>query len=534
MAFKEHFEDDESPVSSSIVEFQDPEKRPACFKSTIQECLFILTATMSIGTSSFLYGICSVITASIGRGLNMTSAEITWISASSALTSGSLLLFFAKVADTFGRRSLLIFSTGAFAAFSLVTGFATNAIYLDTLLGVLGLWSAGAVPPAVGILGAAYERPSKRKNRAFACFSAGNPLGAILGTIFSGIAAHLFNWRASYYLLAIIYVVFFAVAIVTVPKTQRNTEPLSWETLKKFDLVGIFLSMAGIALFCSSLSIAGDAPHGWRTPYVLAMLVLGVVFIVSFVAWEGYCKYPMMPLRIWKDRNFSLINLIVMFGFMSFGTSSFWVSLFMQNVLRFSPLEVAVHLLPQAVVGILVNIIAGLVLHKVSNKLLMGIGSVAYFGASLLLALMRGDHVYWPFIAPSLALAVIGADLQFNVANMYVMSSLPPEKQSLGGGIFNTVTKICGAVGLAISSSVYNAESTSSAALQTSSRPYNMAFWFCAASAGLGICFVPFLTIGTQGHSTKESAAKGSVGVTSSATSDGQVEKINVPTEGKT
>lgn len=114
-----------------------------------------------------------------------------------------------------------------------------------------------------------------------------------------------------------------------------------------------------------------------------------------------------------------------------------------------------------------------------------------------------------------------------------MMSSLPPEKQSLGGGIFNTVTKICGTVGLAISASVYNAESTSSAALQTSSRPYNMAFWFCAASAGLGICFVPFLTIGTQGHSTKESAAEGSVGVTSSTTSDGQVEKINVPTEGK-
>lgn len=62
----------------------DPTKRPECFNSTIQECLFILTATMSIGTSSFLYGICTVITAPIGRSLNMTSAEITWINASSA------------------------------------------------------------------------------------------------------------------------------------------------------------------------------------------------------------------------------------------------------------------------------------------------------------------------------------------------------------------------------------------------------------------------------------------------------------------
>ena len=90
----------------------------------------------------------------------------------------------------------------------------------------------------------------------------------------------------------------------------------------------------------------------------------------------------------------------------------------MQNVLRYSPLEVAVHLLPQAIVGILVNVFAGLVLHKINNKVLMGVGSVAYFCAALLLALMKGDHVYWAFIAPSLILAVIGADLQFNVANV--------------------------------------------------------------------------------------------------------------------
>ena len=147
----------------------------------------------------------------------------------------------------------MIFSLGAFSIFSLVTGFATNAMYLDILIGVLGLWSAGAVPPAVGTLGAAYERPSKRKNRAFACFAAGNPLGAVLGTIFSGIAAHLFSWRASFFLLAIIYVVFLVISIFTVPKTQKNTEKLSWDALKKFDLVGIFLSMTGIALFSSSL-----------------------------------------------------------------------------------------------------------------------------------------------------------------------------------------------------------------------------------------------------------------------------------------
>lgn len=93
---------------------------------------------------------------------------------------------------------------------------------------------------------------------------------------------------------------------------------------------------------------------------------------------------------------------------------------------------------------------------------------------------------------------------------MYVMSSLPPSQQSLAGGIFNTVSKICGAVGLGISASVYNAESTSTAALQTSTRPYAAAFWFCTAAAGVGMLFVPFLTIGTQGHSDKGSPGESS------------------------
>lgn len=108
---------------------------------------------------------------------------------------------------------------------------------------------------------------------------------------------------------------------------------------------------------------------------------------------------------------------------MSFTTSAFWLSLYMQNVLRFSPLTVAVHLLPQAIGGIIVNIIAGLVLHRVSNKLLTFIGALAYFISALLLALMKEDSSYWAFIFPALLLSVVGADLEFNVANV---RSFPP------------------------------------------------------------------------------------------------------------
>lgn len=118
------------------------------------------------------------------------------------------------------------------------------------------------------------------------------------------------------------------------------------------------------------------------------------------------------------DANPTQIILVMLFGYGSFGTGVFWISLYMQNVLGYSPLTVAVHLIPQAVTGVIANAFAGLVLHRINNKVLMGISSVSYLAAALLLSLMKGDNVYWAFIFPALILAVIGADLQFNIANV--------------------------------------------------------------------------------------------------------------------
>lgn len=96
--------------------------------------------------------------------------------------------------------------------------------------------------------------------------------------------------------------------------------------------------------------------------------------------------------------------------------------------MKYSALEVAIHLLPQAIGGIIVNIIAGLVLHKVSSKILTGIGALSYLGSAVLMANIKEGSSYWAFIFPALLLSVIGADLQFNVANV---SFIPLSRPSL-------------------------------------------------------------------------------------------------------
>lgn len=103
---------------------------------------------------------------------------------------------------------------------------------------------------------------------------------------------------------------------------------------------------------------------------------------------------------------------------MAFISTAFWLSFYMQSLQNLDPLTVAVHLIPQFIAGLLWNVIAGNILHKVNNTLLMAIGAGAYVVANLLLALMKFETSYWAFIFPALIINVIGADFQFNVANV--------------------------------------------------------------------------------------------------------------------
>jgi MFS family permease len=494
--------DEEKAAMGSIHPVMTNSVRPACFASTAQEVLFVLTATMAIAMSAIQSGSVTVTSSFIGRDLNMTTAEITWISSACSLANGAFLLFFGKVADLFGRKAMFVASLFLFAVFSLVAGFAKTAISMDILNGIMGLTSASAIPAAVGILGVIYEKPSKRKNYAFACFSAGNPLGFVFGTIFGGLATYLFGWLASYWLMAIIALVFTIVGIWAIPRDSTAKEPMNLLTLEKFDMLGTVFIIFGIGMFSAALSLGETAPQGWKTGYVLALLIVGFMLLVAFVFWDLWYKYPLVPMGIWKDRNFSLCLAILMLGFMAFTPGAFFIALFFQDVWHMGALMVAVHLLPMAIMGLIVNFIAGLILHRVSNKLLMLIAALAYSATFILLVFNRAESNYWSFCFPALCLIVVGADLEFNVANMYVMSSMPPSQQSIAGGIFQTVAKLCMTIGFGIATAVYDSlqQKPSLGSLwDTATQPYTATFFFSLVASVASLCLVPFLTIGTQG-----------------------------------
>jgi MFS family permease len=124
------------------------------------------------------------------------------------------------------------------------------------------------------------------------------------------------TWRAAFWVMSVIYAFFFFVALWTTPPDNEQTlGGLNMETFVKFDLLGALLAVAGIAMFTASLTLAGDAPEGWRTPYVIALLVVGSVLTLGFIWWQSVFRYPLMPLKVWADKNFSLVVLVLCLGF---------------------------------------------------------------------------------------------------------------------------------------------------------------------------------------------------------------------------
>ncbi len=481
-------------------------QRPKWFSSTTVECLFVLTTTFAVGMNSIFGGAILCMTNAIGPDLNMNSAEVTWLWAGQNLAAGSLLLMFGRVADLFGRKRILLISLAFFTICTTIAGFATNAIFLDVFVGLIGVACAASVPPALGKLGAVYDRPSYRKNRAFACFSAGYPVGFVLGAFVAGVTTTVANWRASFWVTAVIYAFFTVAAWWTVPPdTEQRVGGFNRETLAQFDFLGAFLAVAGIAMFTASLTLAGDASNGWQTSYVIAMLIVGLLMIGAFIYWQSVFKHPLMPLSIWKDRNFTLVVSILCLGFYGFSGNLFWIALVWQRTNNESPLIVAVKLLPAAIGGVLVNVTAALIMHKVSNKHIMYIAASALVAASALWSAIAPSIPYWALSFPALICSVIGSDFQFTVTNMYVMSSLPSDKQSVAGGLFNTVSRLITTVGLAVQTSVFEAAGGASEGPDALKyRPYQATFWVSLAGAVLGLALVPFLTIGTQGHRKKD------------------------------
>ncbi|QRV89746.1 major facilitator superfamily transporter [Ceratobasidium sp. AG-Ba] len=433
------------------------------------------------------------------RGVTITLA-CTLAMVNNVMSAAVARLFVRVDFDLFGRKKVFLFGSLWMLVWAIASGFAPNAIALNVMRALHGMGAAAAVPSAIGILAHEFP-PSKARSVAFATFSAGAPMGGAIGVA----------WRGVFYVSAGIAAATILAAAAAIHKDQP-----SQEKDRRVDWVGAGISTAALVLLTFALAQSSSAKDGWRTPYIPVVLVISVLLLGCFVAWEWYIENrttrpPIMSLSLWSRAKgqFAVVQAVVFFDWACFTTWVFFVTLYYQDYKHISPIGTTVRLIPMAVSGLLCNLVVALVVGHVSGTALIAFGCFFTSLASLLFAVIVPSTTYWAFGFPAAAVVVFGADFMFATGSLFVAKIALPHEQSVAGGIFNTVNQLGTAFGLAIASVVSDSvrrkalrESGGEDQLGSLLRGYRAAFWTCFGFGIVALILtVVFLRgIGIVGH----------------------------------
>ncbi|GME66908.1 unnamed protein product [[Candida] boidinii] len=433
--------------------------RPSCFKNAFQECVCVLVLAFAPSASTMAAAAYQVSLTSISDHFEVYGGELTWSVSSVMLANGSCLLLMGGLADAFGRRNTLLFGYISYALAALIGGFMKNFVVVCIFRALQGMFVAASIPSAVGFLGATYD-DGRRKNLVMSIFAAGGPIGGSFGFILGAVFSQVFNWRAVHFYLAIFFGTLALLAFLSMPVDKKIEWKNALIIAKKLDYFGSLISLAGFTLICFSLTDVDSAELKWHTSYIIALLIVGIALIAGFVLYELYVpEAPLMPMQLWKSRNFCLSVLIGSFVYMEFfGVLNFFAALYFEQVRHYSPIITGCCFIVQPISGIIFNITAGLTMHIIPGTVLVIVGSFGATTAAIIWATNSIDRNY--FLGPfwGFMLAISGIALVYNVANRIALSSVNMSLQSRAAGTFNTCMQIASTIGLSISATIVSSK----------------------------------------------------------------------------
>lgn len=401
----------------------------------------------------------------IGNDLDISDANLTWIVTGYALAFGGLLLLGGRLGDLYGRRKVFMIGLIVFALASFVGGFAQNEAMLLASRGLQGLGAALASPAALALITTTFPAGPAR-NRAFAVYAAMSGAGAAVGLILGGWLtgldpiANLEGWRLTF----LINVPIGLVAAFLAPRFLRESEAHPGQ----LDVPGAITGTLGLLGLVYGFSRAGEASHGWGDPFTLASLAAGVALLALFGFIESRVAHPLLPIRVFANRtratSFGVMMLVPAAMFAMF----YFLSLFIQLVVGYSPLHTGFAFLPFSFGIVLGAIVSSNLVARIDPRYIAGTGTLmaaaALFGfsrlsvptgAADLLALGTDGHLgadvnYWASIFPFIVLMSVGMGMTFVPLTLTAVHHLRSEDSGIGSGVLNTMQQVGGALGLAI------------------------------------------------------------------------------------
>ncbi|MEU4525445.1 MFS transporter [Amycolatopsis sp. NPDC024027] len=382
---------------------------------------------------------------SIRTDLGTSLETLEWSVNAYNLTFAVLLMTAAALADRFGRRRSFVTGLIVFTVASAMCALAADAGWLIVWRAVQGAGAAMVMPVSIALISTAF--PPERLGRALGIYMGVTGLATVAGPLVGGAITQAFGWEWIFWLNVPIGLIVVPLALMRV-KESKGPET-------RLDIRGNVLVTA--AAFALVWGLVRGNPAGWGSVEVVTALVLGVVLVGAFVAWEKRAPQPMLPLRFFRNRSFSLGNAITFFIFAQLFGSVFLMAQFLQNVVGSGPLESGLQMIPWTGTMVFVAPIAGSLADRFGPRPVIVTGLLCSAAGMLWLGLVAAPGLsYWSVVLPLLIVGV-GNSAAIPVAQSTTVGSVGQEAAGKASGANGMLRELGGVFGIAILVAIFAA-----------------------------------------------------------------------------
>jgi EmrB/QacA subfamily drug resistance transporter len=376
----------------------------------------------------------------IERSLHLTVSGLEWVVSAYLLVLAGLLLVGGRVADVFGRKRMFLIGVVIFAISSLAAGLAGSGGMLIAFRAVQGLGGALMLPSALAILQATFTDPRERA-QAIGIWGAAGALALALGPAVGGLISEHIRWGWIFFINVPLAVVTFAIAFTAAAESYGHTESRS------LDLPGLATSAA--TLLALTYALIDGQDRGWTSAPILAAFAAAAVCFALFLTIEARSPHPMVPLAMFRYREFSGGSLTTMgwaFGVMGI---YFFTSVYMQNILGFSPVKAGLAFVPMALLVAAAATVAPRVSNLIGEHRITSLGLLIMLGGLVAFATI-GTHSSYGALMPGFLLYGLGAGLMTPPLTTAVLAATPPERGGVASALMNDSREVAGLLGITV------------------------------------------------------------------------------------
>ncbi|MEY9961984.1 EmrB/QacA subfamily drug resistance transporter [Streptacidiphilus sp. MAP12-16] len=378
----------------------------------------------------------------IQTALGVSDSNLAWIVNAYALAFGGLLLLGGRAGDLSGRRRMFRAGIAVFTLASLLGGLAPNTLLLIGARVLQGVGAALAAPNALALVTTTFPA-GKSRNTAMGVYAAMGGLGATVGLLLGGVLTHALNWRW-------VFFVNIPIGLAVLAGTKNLVE--AERHPGRLDIPGAITGTGGLIALVYGITRGGD--HGWTDSVTLASFIIAASLLAAFLLYQARVDHPMLPLRLFKDRNRSGSYATALFIGSGMFATFYFLTLYMQLILGYSAVKTGFAYLPFSFgMALAAGVSSKLVTHLLPRLIAVPGLLVAAVGM-FWFATLHPDSSYTTHLMPAMFVTALGLGLGFVPMTLGAVSAVKHEDAGIASALLNTAQQIGGALGLAVMSTI--------------------------------------------------------------------------------